>query len=64
MDPSLMEIVAQAINNARKAGLSRFAQCEAAVTMLRQITPLVSDDTARLIVQQLYPLLADRPVAA
>ena len=59
MDPSLREIIAQAVTEARKGGLDAVAQQAAAATLLAAMMPSLDADTVRLIVDQLYPFIAD-----
>ncbi|ARJ67879.1 hypothetical protein WV31_20620 [Magnetospirillum sp. ME-1] len=64
MDPSLREIIAQAVTDARKGGLDAVAQRGAAVTLLTAMIPSLDADTIRLIVDQLYPFIAELGAAA
>jgi hypothetical protein len=64
MDPSLREIIAQAVAEARKGGLDAMGQRGAAVTLLAMMMPSLDMGTVRLIVEQLYPYIADLGGAA
>ncbi|MBI3444862.1 MAG: hypothetical protein HY055_05785 [Magnetospirillum sp.] len=64
MDPSLREIITQAVVDARKSGLDADAQCDAAITMLAAVMPSVDQGTVQLIVEQLYPFIAALDAAA
>jgi hypothetical protein len=64
MDPSLIEIISEAVGSARAAGLEVQEQRQAAVRVLIEIVPSLSTGIAELIVDQLFPIVADRVVAA
>jgi hypothetical protein len=64
MDPSLREIIAQAVAEARKSGLDAMGQRGAAVTLLAMMMPSLDAGIVRLIVEQLYPFIADLGAAA
>ncbi|CUW40942.1 Putative pyrophosphokinase, DUF115 family [Magnetospirillum sp. XM-1] len=64
MDPSLREIIAHAVMDARKGGLDPVAQRGAAATLLTAMIPSLDADTIRLIVDQLYPFIAELGAAA
>lgn len=64
MDPSLREIIAHAVADARKGGLDAVAQRGAAAALLAAMMPSLDSDTVRLIVDQLYPFIADLGAAA
>lgn len=64
MDPSLREIITQAVMDARKGGLDCLAQRSAAIAVLAGMIPSLDCDTVRLIVDQLYPLISDLGAAA
>jgi hypothetical protein len=64
MDPSLREIITDAVVGARKGGLDAFAQRSAAMAVLAGMMPSLDCDTIRLIVDQLYPFIADLGAAA
>ncbi len=64
MDPSLREIIAQAVADARKGGLDAMAQRGAAATLLAAMMPSLDAGTVQLIVDQLYPLISDLGAAA
>ncbi|EME69657.1 hypothetical protein H261_12106 [Paramagnetospirillum caucaseum] len=64
MDPSLREIIAHAVTEARKGGLDAVAQRAAAVTLLAAMIPSLDGGTVQLIVDQLYPFIADLGAAA
>lgn len=64
MDPSLREIIAQAVADARRDGLDPIGQRRSAVALLMAMLPSVDRDTVRLIVDQLYPLIAEFGAAA
>ncbi len=59
MDPSLIEIIKQAVVNAKGQGLSGRDQQTAAVGVLLSMMPSLSPSIAVLIVEQLYPFVAD-----
>lgn len=59
MDPSLREIITQAVAGARKRGLDAMGQRGAAVTLLAMMIPSLDMGTVALIVEQLHPLIAD-----
>lgn len=64
MDPSLREIIAHAVTDARKGGLDAVAQRGAAAALLAAMIPSLDADTIRLIVDQLYPFIAELGAAA
>ena len=64
MDPSLREIITQAVIEARKGGLDSVAQRSAAIGLLAAVMPSLGADTIQLIVEQLYPFIADLGSAA
>lgn len=64
MDPSLREIIAHAVIDARKGGLDAVAQRGAAATLLAAMMPTLDTGTVHLIVDQLYPFIADLGSAA
>lgn len=64
MDPSLREIIAHAVMDARKGGLDAVAQRAAAAALLAAMIPSLDADTIRLIVDQLYPFIAELGAAA
>ena len=64
MDPSLREIITQAVIEARKGGLDSVAQRSAAIVLLANMMPSLGSDTIQLIVEQLYPFIADLGSAA
>lgn len=64
MDPSLREIIARAVMDARKGGLDAVAQRAAAAALLAAMIPSLDSGTVRLIVDQLYPFIADLGAAA
>jgi hypothetical protein len=64
MDPSLREIIAQAVTAARKGGQDAAGQRGAAVALLAAVMPSLDPGTAQLIVEQLYPLITDIGAAA
>lgn len=64
MDPSLREIIAQAVNTARKGGAGADGQRGAAVSMVAAMMPSLDEGTVELIVDQLYPLIAEVGAAA
>jgi len=64
MDPSLIEIIRQAVADARKRGLKPSAQREAARGVVLALSSSLSLETAQLIVDQLYPYVVDLGRAA
>jgi hypothetical protein len=59
MDPSLIEIIRSAVDQARMLGLGAEEQCSAAEAVLLSLTPSLSPTTAQLIVEQLFPFVAE-----
>ncbi|RAU22442.1 hypothetical protein CU669_06975 [Paramagnetospirillum kuznetsovii] len=64
MDPSLIEIIKQAVVNARRQGLAGGQQQDAAVSVLLNMMPSLSPSIAGLIVEQLYPFVEDMGAVA
>jgi hypothetical protein len=64
MDPSLIEIIKQAVTSARRDGQGVAGQLDRAISALLALTPNLSPATARLVVDQLYPFVSDRGLAA
>lgn len=64
MDPSLREIIAHAVSTARRDGLDAAGQRHAASGMLAGAMPSLDMATVELIVEQLYPVIADLGTAA
>ena len=59
MDPSLREIITRAVTDARKGGLDAIAQRGAATALLAAMIPSLDAGTVQLIVDQLYPFVAE-----
>lgn len=64
MDPSLREIIAHAVGAARRDGLDADGQRLAASGMLAGAMPSLDMETVELIVEQLYPVIAELGTAA
>ena len=64
MDPSLIEIIKSAVAQARLLGLGAEDQCSAAEAVLLSLTPSLSQSIAQLIVQELFPYVAEMTYAA
>jgi hypothetical protein len=64
MDPSLIEIIKSAVAQAKRLGLGAEEQCSAAEAVLLSLTPSLSHATAHLIVEQLFPYVAEMNFAA
>jgi hypothetical protein len=59
MDPSLREIITHAVMDARKGGQDAVAQRGAATALLAAMMPSLDVGIVQLIVDQLYPFIAD-----
>lgn len=64
MDPSLAEIIKSAVLSAQIQGLEVPEQRAAAEAVLMVMIPSLSPSIANLIVEQLYPLIADMSAVA
>ena len=64
MDPSLAEIIKSAVLSARIQGLEAPEQRAAAEAVLMVMIPSLSPSIANLIVEQLYPLIAEMSAVA
>ncbi|MDO8606381.1 MAG: hypothetical protein Q7R40_07600 [Phaeospirillum sp.] len=64
MDPSLAEIIRTAVLSARIRGLGTLEQRAAAEAVLLSMIPSLSPSIAILIVEQLYPFIAEMSVVA
>ncbi|OAN52858.1 hypothetical protein A6A04_15260 [Paramagnetospirillum marisnigri] len=64
MDPSLIEIIKQAVLSARGQGLTGSEERAAAEAVLMSMIPSLSPSIANLIVEQLYPFVAEMSAAA
>lgn len=57
MDPSLADIISQAISKARSDGLDTGGQAQAAQDSLCDLMPSLDPSIAQLIVEQICPLI-------
>ncbi|CAA7617094.1 conserved hypothetical protein [Candidatus Terasakiella magnetica] len=57
MDPSLADIISQAISKARSDGLDSGEQAQAAQDSLCDLMPSLDPSIAQLIIEQLCPLM-------
>lgn len=64
MDPSLIEIIKTAVLSARTQGLGTQEQRAAAEAVLLAMIPSLSPAIANLIVEQLYPFVAEMGAVA
>lgn len=64
MDPSLIEIIKNAVLGAARQGLDGAGQKAAAVAVLLAMIPSLSPSIAHLIVDQLYPFIVEMRVVA
>lgn len=59
MDPSLIEIIKNAVRSAQSLGLGMQDQRAAAEAVLLALIPSLSPSIANLIVEQLYPFVGE-----
>lgn len=64
MDPSLIEIIKNAVLSAQKLGLGTEEQRDAAEAVLLALIPSLSPSIANLIVEQLFPFVDEMRGAA
>ena len=64
MDPSLIEIIKTAVRSAQRQGLGTQEQRDAAEAVLLALIPSLSPSIAHLIVEQLFPFVAEMAAVA
>ncbi len=64
MDPSLIEIIKNAVRSAQRQGLGTQEQRAAAEAVLLALIPSLSPSIANLIVEQLFPFVAEMGAVA